>query len=140
DKSFFHGFYDRYELHSACCSEQMSDHGLGRVDNHIFCRISERGFDGDCLKQIVVVCTCSVCVDISYILRFYACLFHSICHGTCRTASVFNRGSDVVSIACRTVSYHFCVNLCPPCFGVLQLFQNNNAGSPTENESASVLV
>ena len=69
NKSVQNTLYTDYELYPACRAEQMTDHRLCRVDGNIFCRVAEREFDGFRLKQVIMVCACSVSIDIVDLLR-----------------------------------------------------------------------
>ena len=118
----------------------MSDHGLCRVDNNILCRVSESQLDRLCLEQVIVMCACSVRVDVIDLLRSHLRLFHCELHCHTRALSVFCRRSDMVGIACRSVSHELSIDLRASRLRVLQRLENNDTGTLAQNKSVPVLV
>ena len=118
----------------------MSDHGLRRVDLHVLRRVSKSIFDCSCLEQVVVMCACSVGIDIINLFRLHACFLHGQFHSHSGTFAVLCRGSNVVCVAGCAISHKFRVDFRASCFRMLQLFQNNNSGTLAQHESVSVLI
>ena len=56
-----------------------------------------------CLKKIMM-CSCSMCINIIYFLWFYPCFFHGKFHRFCSTTSIFCRRSNMERITGRTIS------------------------------------
>ena len=86
------------------------------------------------------MCTCSMSIDIIYLIRCHTCLFHCKLHCHSGSFSVLCRGCDMISISCRAISCEFCVNLCTSRFCVFKFFQNYNPGSFSEDKSIPVLI
>ena len=73
---FFNTLYTYHAFHTAGTAQQMTGHGLGRIDVNGSCRITESQMNGSRLKQIVVVGSRTMGIDISHFLRTNAGLFH----------------------------------------------------------------
>ena len=140
NKTFLNRFYAGDKLYCTGCTKQMSDHRLRRIHFHVFCLFSKYFFDCNRLKQIVVMCAGSMCIDVCHIFWLNSCLFNCIFHRSCSSGSVLNRRSDVVCIRSCTVSHDFSENMRASCLRMLEFFQNNNACTFTQNKAVSFLI
>ena len=118
----------------------MSDHRFSRIDFYLLCRISKCCFNGSCLKEIVVMCTGSVRINVVDFFRLYTSFFHGIRHSMRRSAAVFNRRSNVVGIGSCAISHYLSIDLRTTCFCMLKFLQNNNSGSFSNYETASFFI
>ena len=118
----------------------MTDHGFCRINIYIICIFTKCFLNCSCLIEIIVVGTCSVCIDIINVCRCNASLVDRECHGSCCTLSILGRGCNVKCITGGTISDNLCKDLCSSCLRMLQRFQNYDSSSFTDNESTSVFV
>ena len=64
---FLHRFRADYKLHAACRAQQVANHGLGGIDNHVLCRFTEGCLDGPGLVKVIVMSSRSVGIDIIHL-------------------------------------------------------------------------
>ena len=67
---FLHRFRADYKFHAACRAQQMTNHGLGGIDDHILCRFAEGCLDGPCLLYTSFLSGKSV-ADLVHLQNFF---------------------------------------------------------------------
>ena len=92
------------------------------------------------LEEIVSLCSGAVCIDIGYILHLKPGILHRVSHRSRSSGSVLCGRSDVVSVVSSTVSYYLGKDLSSSCLSMLELLENYDTGTFTDNESVSVLI
>ena len=140
DKSVQNGFYAYDKLNSSCCAKKMAHHGFCGIDLYILGSILKRKLDGSCFKQVIVMCSGSVCINIIYLRRCNTCFLHGIFHSTCGAASVLGRRCDMECVCSCTVSHNLCQDIGISLFGMLQFFQNNHTCTLAHYKTASVFI
>ena len=105
DKAFLYGFHTHNKFHTACRSQQMTNHRFRRVNNYLIRRLPKTYYGALrnnmilyvlwslmwslCLKEIVVMGTGPVSIDIIHLRRRNPCLAYGKLHRLCRSASIF---------------------------------------------------
>ena len=79
-------------------------------------------------------------IDVRDLVFVYPRILDGILHSACCTCTVFEWGSNMVSICRTSISHNFCIDFCASCLRMLKFLKNNNAGTFTQYKTAAVFI
>jgi hypothetical protein len=129
-----------YQLYRGGGAQQVTGHRLGGADRHLVRVFAEHLFDGGGLAGVVQLRAGTVRVDMIDVGRFDRRVVQRRLHGTSRAFTVRRGRRDVVGVAAHTDPHYFGQDLRAAAPGVLQLLDEQQAGTLTQHETVPFQV
>ena len=115
----------------------MTRHGLGGRDIQLVCCVTKDLLDSLCLRDITDMGGSAMNIDVVNILRLQSSVLQGVLHHELGTQTLRVRSGDVMGIGTHTSTYHLTIDLRTTSFGMLQLLENQAAGTLTHDETVT---
>src|SRR5882762_5187033 len=123
---------------TAGASKQVASHRFGGTDGNL--ALAKKVPDGMCLQRVANRSGSAMSVYIIDLVRANASVAHRVAHYA-ESAFVLGRGlSHMVGVSGHAVAGNFGKDGCAAFLGVLELFQNQDAGALAHHKTVAVLV
>ena len=137
DDVVLHGEHGGHGLYGTGGTEQVAGHGLRRRDVQFVGCVAEDFLDGLGLRDVAHMGRGAVHIDVVDVLGLHAGILQGVLHHQLGTQSLGMGGGDVVSVGTHAGTYHLGVDLRTASLGMLQLLEDETAGTLGHDESVA---
>src|SRR5690606_31696915 len=127
-----------YGLDTACRTEQVTRHGLGRVHHQLVGMIAHRKLKGHGFVAVAQRRGGAVRIHVVDVLWRHTRILKRVHHAAPRTVAV--RRGDVIGVGAHAVAREFTVNASATLACVFVLFQHQHTGTFAEHETIAIDV